>query len=270
MKNVFFIWCAIILTPYYLSSQTQDLFHTKVNYKLTYQESTKDTTKKNSYFSLYLNQSKSVFLSLKRRVRDSIVYYKDPSLSFEKFQTLAPKPKFNYVITKQRNKNELLFVEEFVNFDIGYKEDLSLKWKIENETELIEGYACSKAITSYAGRTYIAWFSPEIALPVGPYKFNGLPGLILKIYDSEQHYVYDFIGLEKLHPPVANIFNINKVDFISKKEFLKKEQRLKTNFLTLFNQAGLSIDLSESQKSAYLIEQKETYSKRNNTIERAN
>lgn len=37
--------------------------------------------------------------------------------------------------------------------------------------------------------TYTSWYAPEIALNKGPWKFNGLPGLILKVEDSKGDYM---------------------------------------------------------------------------------
>ena len=34
-------------------------------------------------------------------------------------------------------------------------------------------------------------------MPFGPYKFGGLPGLILRIQDSEEQYIWEAIGFER-------------------------------------------------------------------------
>ena len=79
----------------------------------------------------------------------------------------------------------------------------SLEWNFSSEeTELIMGYDCRKATTDFAGRTYTAWFTPEIPLPFGPYKFGGLPGLILKIEDAERQFVWEAIGIERTNNPI--------------------------------------------------------------------
>ena len=73
----------------------------------------------------------------------------------------------------------------------------SLKWEILDGDTIISGYHCNKAKTSMFGRDYIAWYTPEINLPYGPYKFNGLPGLICRVTDT--NYNFDFLldGFEK-------------------------------------------------------------------------
>ena len=71
----------------------------------------------------------------------------------------------------------------------------TLKWDFSGEdNDTIMGYECRKATTEFAGRQYTAWFAPEIPLPFGPYKFGGLPGLILKIEDGERQFVWEAIG----------------------------------------------------------------------------
>ena len=67
----------------------------------------------------------------------------------------------------------------------------------EEETEIL-GYLCQKAVCRFQGRNYTAWFTLDIPINDGPYKFYGLPGLILKIEDSEKLFQFTAIGLEQL------------------------------------------------------------------------
>ncbi len=79
----------------------------------------------------------------------------------------------------------------------------ALEWNFSDETtDSIMGYDCRKATTEFAGRTYTAWFTPEIPLPFGPYKFGGLPGLILKIEDAEQQFIWEAKGFERTNAPI--------------------------------------------------------------------
>ncbi len=79
----------------------------------------------------------------------------------------------------------------------------SLEWSFnDEETDSIIGYDCRKATVEFAGRSYIAWFTPEIPLPFGPYKFGGLPGLILKLEDAERQYIWVAVGFERDNAPI--------------------------------------------------------------------
>lgn len=72
-----------------------------------------------------------------------------------------------------------------------------LKWDLKNDSKKILGYNCKKALVSYRGRNFIAWYTSEIPINEGPYIFDGLPGLILEIEDSENKYMFIAVGIEK-------------------------------------------------------------------------
>lgn len=80
-----------------------------------------------------------------------------------------------------------------------YEESLpSLQWEMLDGDTVIAGYACNKAKTSLFGRDYIAWYAPEVDMPYGPYKFNGLPGLIFRVTDTKVNFDFTLTGLEKV------------------------------------------------------------------------
>lgn len=80
----------------------------------------------------------------------------------------------------------------------------SLEWNFsDEETDSIMGYDCRKATVEFAGRNYTAWFTPEIPLPFGPYKFGGLPGLIIKLEDDERQFVWEAVGFERDNTPIV-------------------------------------------------------------------
>ncbi|MDR0698760.1 MAG: GLPGLI family protein [Tannerella sp.] len=70
------------------------------------------------------------------------------------------------------------------------------EWTIEDDTLTIAGYLCQKATCRFGGRDFIAWFTPSIPISNGPWKFGGLPGLILKVYDNDKLYTFECIRIE--------------------------------------------------------------------------
>lgn len=93
---------------------------------------------------------------------------------------------------------KMTVVQEAFPDKFSYEEDLgSLEWDLENVTDTICGYTCYKAVTNYGGRQWIAWFAPEIPYSAGPWKFNGLPGLVLAVKDSEGAHDFEAIAFRK-------------------------------------------------------------------------
>lgn len=124
-------------------------------------------------------------------------------------------------------KNELIQEVEFKKGDnkkefYQVKEEIGLiNWKIENEFKEYGLYHCQKATCLFRGRFYTAWFTTEIPVSFGPWKFNGLPGLILEIFDSEHEVMFQLMSIE--------LQNLNKEvkvpsigNEVSLKEYIKK------------------------------------------------
>jgi GLPGLI family protein len=58
----------------------------------------------------------------------------------------------------------------------------ALAWKLSEERVTILGHVCKKAMTvTSRGSKVVAWYAEEIAIPAGPDKFSGLPGIVLKL-----------------------------------------------------------------------------------------
>lgn len=83
--------------------------------------------------------------------------------------------------------------KEFINY-YRYTEPLpAIEWELSDESEEIIGYKCRKATAKWRGRDWTAWYS-DIPEDAGPWKFQGLPGLILKLEDSTGEHFFEAIG----------------------------------------------------------------------------
>lgn len=61
----------------------------------------------------------------------------------------------------------------------------TIDWTLMDDTKEIEGIKCQKATATVYGREYEVWFSNTIPLPYGPWKLQGLPGLILEARSTD-------------------------------------------------------------------------------------
>jgi GLPGLI family protein len=73
---------------------------------------------------------------------------------------------------------------------------VKLDWKIVNETKFSNNMTLQKATVDFHGRSYTAWFNSSIPISDGPYKFKGLPGLIIEIYDEKKHVRFELLSLQ--------------------------------------------------------------------------
>ncbi|RYE36672.1 MAG: GLPGLI family protein [Sphingobacteriaceae bacterium] len=71
-----------------------------------------------------------------------------------------------------------------------------LNWKIMADTTSFSSLHCQKATTAFKGRNYEAWFCAALPFRCGPWKLNGLPGLIVEASDSKKEVIWKFAGLE--------------------------------------------------------------------------
>ena len=62
----------------------------------------------------------------------------------------------------------------------------------------IGSYNTQKATTQYGGRDWEIWFTTEVPFQDGPYKFCGLPGLIVKAEDSKGDYQFELVEARKI------------------------------------------------------------------------
>ena len=100
-------------------------------------------------------------------------------------------------------------------------------WLITSEIDTIHNYVCQKAICDFGGRTWEAWFTLELPFSDGPYKFCALPGLILNVADTQNHYSWEFLSIEKPSEPMMVYDKIEERTPTTKNDFFKLQDRNK-------------------------------------------
>lgn len=124
----------------------------------------------------------------------------------------------NAQFLKNRSKNQIT-TTDLDDSDIANEKLYLLEekispqdWQMQEGTKKVLEYECQKATCHFKGRDYTAWFTLDIPINDGPYKFYGLPGLILMIEDSEGMFRFNAVGIEQLTN--VEIVSDRKNDFI--------------------------------------------------------
>lgn len=152
---------------------------------------------------------------LDRRERLSIVYAQE-------------RATFRYCVYKNYTSETVKYSEPVNGVYFTYEEPLpEIDWEIFRDTLTISDYVCQKALGKFAGRTYEAWFSPEIPISDGPYKLGGLPGLIFRLEDSEGKIKFSLSGL--VFGTIDYMPKFPERNKVSRKEFQKRKDHYNMN-----------------------------------------
>lgn len=129
------------------------------------------------------------------------------------------KAKVNFRVSKAYPNLETIYHTSLNASNVALKENHKINWTIFPETKTIEGFKVQKATTTFGGRNWIAWFTNDIQIQDGPYKFCGLPGLIVNIGDEEGDHVFKLVGSKKLNDEPLLMDSKMKEIFLTNEKF---------------------------------------------------
>jgi GLPGLI family protein len=100
--------------------------------------------------------------------------------------------KWNELDAKGYNNNQFMYKNKLKNILYDYASGMAkfyfvedslftMKWQLRADTIHILNRKCFAAETNFRGRSFIAYYTTDIAISDGPWKFVGLPGLILEV-----------------------------------------------------------------------------------------
>ena len=152
---------------------------------------------------LDVTASGSKFYSKEKVIYDSLVEAKFKQAEMIKssninLSSIKNKSKVEYSVSKTYPDLKAIFHTKVDGSRYAVNDSKKMDWKILPDKMDIQGLSTQKAVTNYGGRKWTAWFTPEIQVQDGPYKFSGLPGLILRLEDDKADHVYQFVGSQKL------------------------------------------------------------------------
>ncbi|WP_164464368.1 GLPGLI family protein [Chryseobacterium sp. G0162] len=183
------------------------------NYRFVYEYKMKsDIDNEDSYITDYMNLDsdgkKSYFYNAVKYERDSI-YQADKDLKML-FKSKNYDRNLGYIVEKDYSKREANLYDKYKTANLVIADREVPKWSVQKEFLKINGIDCQKAIAQYKGREWEAWFSKEYPISDGPYKFNALPGLVIRIKDMDNHHVFNMIQVKKVNSIFSFVPKNNK------------------------------------------------------------
>jgi GLPGLI family protein len=207
MKKIVFIFmilCNIVSAQKYETIDTVDYSY---NYNYEFQEdSTRQSSIQSCEMILQTGKTTSLFTSVSYLYVDSLLYaFKDEPTDVAAMkilpyiQGIRQHAYCKYHIYKNFPEEDVsTFINTVDGKNFRVSNENKMQWElVQNSDTVLLGYNCLKAKTRFAGRNYEAWYSPEIPVSDGPYKFSGLPGLIVSISDTQNQHSFKLEGISK-------------------------------------------------------------------------
>jgi len=127
----------------------------------------------------------------------------------------------------------ITFNETVANTKWIYSESIKYEWKLGGKSKVINGYECKNAFTTYGGRNWEAWYSKDVPLDVGLYKFKGLPGMIISINDKEHLFTFELYDMGKRNNLKFTVYEPTYKEYDIKQTTRKEFNEFKRSYNSL-------------------------------------
>jgi len=192
-----------------VSAQQPDQAIARVKYSYTH---TRDTNNRDNVYQeqmlLVVGKNMSIYTSF-----DKIAYLKARANHIKEQNKINGGPIQNLRLTGSRKpttsfdiyffakEKEFHFIELLMANTYVFKDSATqIGWKITKDTTNFLGIHCRKASANFKGRNWTAWYATELPFASGPWKLNGLPGLIISAYDEKHEVEFKLEELTRVTP----------------------------------------------------------------------
>lgn len=173
--------------------------------------------------SLSFNKSTSVFSYQKRLTENDSIPSSDDNGQLLKIDLRSRA--VQYIHHNKENNTTTEYGMEDNKHDYKIIEPIPIpSWTVSEETKKINQHNCLKATCSFRGRNYTAWFTTDIQTNFGPLKLNGLPGLILEVYDDAQEVILSATSIREEEKPLVII--PAELKTITREQFKKSIEKI--------------------------------------------
>ena len=210
-----------------LVAATVQAQNTRFIYRYSYiSDSTKPADTKSTLLALDVTRDNSIFFSYEKYRADSLthaVIKKQNAVGST--EVLVPNNyigDIHYLIEEFGNPKKVYITDQLGSDNFRVFDARKIKWKILSEKQMIGKYPAQKAEAQMYGRKWTAWFATEIPIQDGPYKFHGLPNLIVKIEDQTGTHTFALEAVQKTVDPISKeIFLMGEAAEINYAQFVK-------------------------------------------------
>lgn len=162
----------------------------QVLYKVVFKPDIEKRNVKTEYMQLDVSENESFFYNVK----------------YVKENTQADEQDYLRFFIRQK-KGNYIYYGSLNDLHFKYEDTIPQNWIIKDRTAFLKGYNVQEAAINFEGRQWKAFFTKDIPLIAGPYKFSGLPGLIIEMISLDGDYHFE---LEAFQKKPLDLFSIPK------------------------------------------------------------
>lgn len=184
MKELLWILICILALFQNANAQSKKLSDVEVRY---YMKHIPDSLVREKYFEaemvLVLNNNQSYYFN-----PAMAVFYENLDKAVAAYSNVQEIAKNPISLPKTRHsawrENDNIFITSPLGkYNYTYKAS-KIEWTLLSEVKSIGNYSCRLATATIDGDTIYAWYTTQIPFDEGPFKFKGLPGLILEVHNK--------------------------------------------------------------------------------------
>jgi GLPGLI family protein len=128
----------------------------------------------------------------RRQMQEAINNSADGNIRLDHKVTASGTEYYQFVNYRKLVRKEVIMNSYIINDVLPV-----INWHISGDKASFGELHCQKATCHFKGRDYTAWFCPDLPVRAGPWKLNGLPGVIVEAYDAKKEVVFKFDRVEK-------------------------------------------------------------------------
>ncbi|MBU2525210.1 MAG: GLPGLI family protein [Bacteroidetes bacterium] len=187
LKTFFLLFCLGFVITVYSQGSTIG----RVTYKETIAKSGQESIV--YYYDLFFNNSVSVYEEDLSKTHFGQVISPNSDGTFNVLTVpFRNEPLFVYTSLKERKRIfQIFLLNEKRTIEDKFEK---ISWELKAEVKEIGSFQCQKATGNFRGRNYTVWFTTKIPVNFGPWKFEGLNGLILEV--EEEYGLYHVIATD--------------------------------------------------------------------------
>ena len=232
--------------------QTLDSCYLTITYRYKYKATEKDDSlSHDDLMDLQLGRKYNAFFS--QNIRNLDIQNTKELKTTMKLKTIPESfVGFDLLVNHDDSKTIVTNRIPYTSQVIEYTENTpSLIWTylIEEKSYNVMGYHCHVAKCNFGGREWKVYYTNDIPLPYGPWKLNGVKGLVLKAEDSEHNFVFEAVGLTQKPQPIIR-YEWNRKT-MKKEDWQRFEREMYQNAGAFVRNTGARIIIMDNSEKGF-------------------